>query len=157
MHPRYVSQGFSGSADWSIISMVKEALRIPVIGSGDVFTPDLALEMKAHTGCDGVMIGRGAIGNPWIFSQIQDLENRFSFHNPSLQERKDIILEHFTLLSRFMGEVRASKMMRSLLIWYTKGLPNSCSFRRSFTCVYDSDSLISALNNYFFSIDEGAQ
>ncbi len=155
IHPRYVTQGFSGSADWSIISMLKDALNIPVIGSGDIVTPNLALQMKRRSGCDGIMIGRGAIGNPWIFQQIQDLERSSEYNYPTLTDRKSLILEHFILLTRFMGEIVASRMMRNLLIWYTKGLPNSCSFRRSFTSIFDYKSLVLSLDNYFLSISEG--
>lgn len=154
VHPRYVKQGFSGSADWSFISKVKNLLKIPVIGSGDAFTPDLVLEMKRRTCCDGVMIGRGAIGNPWIFRQAVDLDKNGAFRTPELRERKALIIEHFMLLNSFFGELRASKKMRTLLVWYTKGLPNSSGFRRSFTCVNDYGSILSALDNYFLYIGE---
>jgi len=149
IHPRFVKQGFSGQADWRIIREVKRNLSIPVIGNGDVFKPELALQMREETGCDGVMVGRGAMGNPWIFRQILDLEKGLEARPPDLSERKTVILEHFALLSRVIGENRASKMMRGLLLGYTKGLPHSSSFRGSFTGINDFNTMISALDNYF--------
>ena len=149
VHPRFVKQGFSGQADWRIILEVKKNLSIPVIGNGDVFKPELALRMREETGCDGVMVGRGAMGNPWIFRQILDLEKGLEARPPDLSERKAVILEHFALLSRVIGEDRASKMMRGLLLGYTKGLPHSSRFRGSFTGVNNFNTMISTLDNYF--------
>ena len=153
VHPRFVKQGFSGNADWTIIAEVKERLKIPVIGNGDVFKPFFALQMKRQTGCDGVMIGRGAIGNPWIFRQILEMENGLSIHQPELHERKKIIMEHFRLLCLTMGDTRAAKTMRGLLLWYTKGLPNSSRFRESISRIKDRDTLISALDHYFSTLE----
>lgn len=153
VHPRFVTQGFSGHADWTIISKVKEKLKIPVIGNGDVTTPHLALEMKAQTGCDGVMIGRAAVGNPWIFRQILELEKGLYVHQPSLNERRELILEHFRYLSIEIGEDRAAKNMRGLLLSYTKGLPRSKHFRSTFTSISDIDTLVSALDEYFSSLE----
>ena len=149
VHPRFVTQGFSGHADWTIIAKVKESLKIPVIGSGDISKPSLALEMKRQAGCDGVMIGRGALGNPWIFKHIQELGNGLSPEQPKLRERKTLIMEHFRLLSHFMGERRAAKNMRGLLLWYTKCLPHSSRFRESICRIKDFDTLISSLDDYF--------
>ena len=152
VHPRFVKQGFSGNADWRIITEVKENLKIPVIGNGDVFKPSLALQMKRQTGCDGVMIGRGAIGNPWIFRQILEMENGLSVHQPGLYERKKLITEHFRLLSLTMGDTRAAKTMRGLLLWYTKGLPRSNRFRESISRIKDWDTLLSAMDHYFSTL-----
>ena len=153
VHPRFVKQGFSGNADWTIIAEVKEQLKIPVIGNGDVFKPSFALQMKRQTGCDGVMIGRGAIGNPWIFRQILEMENGLSVHQPELYERKKLITEHFRLLSLTMGATRAAKTMRGLLLWHTKGLPHSSRFRESISRIKDWDTLISALDHYFCTLE----
>jgi len=95
------------------------------------------------------MIGRGAIGNPWLFKQILDLDNGFKPSLPELSDRRAIIIEHFRLLSDLLGEKRASKVMRGLLLRYTKGLPHSNRFRGSFTGVNDFNTMISALDNYF--------
>jgi tRNA-dihydrouridine synthase B len=157
VHARFVTQGFSGPADWTIIAKVKEHVTIPVIGNGDVFSPSLAIEMKTRTACDGVMIGRGAIGNPLIFQQIMDLENGLAIHPPELNERKALIMEHFRLLSHSMGDDRAAKTMRGLLLWYTKGLPHSSRFRGAITRIKDSDTLMAVLDHYFSTLMESAQ
>ncbi len=153
VHPRFVTQGFSGQADWTVISKIKEKLKIPIIGNGDVTTPQLAFEMKAQTNCDGVMIGRAAVGNPWIFKQILELANNLPVTQPSLDERRELILEHFGYLSNEIGEDKAAKNMRGLLLSYTKGLPRSKHFRSSFTSISSIDTLISALDEYFSSLD----
>ena len=114
-----------------------------------MFKPELAIRMREETGCDGVMIGRAAMGNPWIFSQILNLEKGLEARPPDLAERRAVILEHFTLLSSVIGENRASKMMRGLLLGYTKGLPHSSRFRGSFTGVNDFDTIIRAMDDYF--------
>jgi tRNA-dihydrouridine synthase B len=153
IHPRFVKQGFSGNADWTIITEVKEKLKIPVIGNGDVINPILAFDMKRQTGCDGVMIGRGVIGNPWIFKQILEMENGCAVRQPEMKERRNLIMEHFRLLSVHMGEGKAARTMRGLLIWYTKGLPHSTRFRGLITQIKDWDTLISALDHYFHSLE----
>jgi nifR3 family TIM-barrel protein len=154
IHPRFVKQGFSGKADWNIIADVKEQLKIPVIGNGDVLDPSLALQMKRQTGCDGVMIGRGAIGNPWIFRQTLDMEDGCAIRQPGLHERRTLIMEHFRLLSVSIGEHRAAKTMRGLLLWYTKGLPHSSRFRGLITSIKDCNTLISALDQYFSTLED---
>ena len=154
IHPRFVSQGFSGQADWSIIADVKKHIKIPVIGNGDAFKPSLALEMKKQTGCNGVMIGRGAHGNPWIFKQILELERGLSPSRPKLQERRNLIIEHFSLLSLSIGETIAAKKMRGLLIGYTKGLPGSRDFRGAFTKIQDYITFVSTLNHYFSFLED---
>ncbi len=154
VHPRFVKQGFSGAADWRIIREVKEKLAIPVIGNGDVFKPELALQMREVTGCDGVMIGRGALGNPWIFRQILDLEKGLEVRPPELSERKEIILAHFAHLSQIIGEERASKLMRGQLLWYTKGLPHSARFRGAFTGIRDIRTMMATLDRYFQTLME---
>jgi len=154
VHPRFVKQGFSGQADWGIIREVKKNLGIPVIGNGDVFKPELALKMREKTDCDGIMIGRGAMGNPWIFRQILDLEQGLEARPPDLSERRAVITTHFELLSRIIGENRASKLMRGLLLGYTKGLPHSSHFRGSFTGIKDFQTMVDALDRYFDTLME---
>ena len=154
IHPRFVKQGFTGNADWKIIAEVKQHIKIPVIGNGDVLRPSLALDMKKQTGCDGVMIGRGAIGNPWIFRQILESEKGIAPREPELSERRALIMEHFGHLSLAIGENRAAKMMRGLLLWYTKGLPYSSRFRGTMTSIKDLDTLISALDQYFSFLED---
>ncbi len=156
VHPRFATQGYSGRADWGLIGRVKEAVRIPVVGSGDVFRPEDAVRMLRDTGCDGVMIARGALGNPWIFRQILDLTEGRSPRPPELSERRAVILEHYGLLAETMGEARAPYMMRGLLLAYTKGLPHSTWFRGRITRMRDKESLLSLLDEYFMFLEEEA-
>jgi len=157
VHPRFVIQGFSGHADWTVISRIKERLRIPVIGNGDVSSPEAAKKMKAQTNCDGVMIGRAAVGNPWLFKQILETENGNEICLPPLSERRAVILEHFHLLTLLMGEARAAKVMRGLLLTYTKGLPHSRRFRSNFISISDIDTLVAALDEYFSILEDRLQ
>jgi tRNA-dihydrouridine synthase B len=154
VHPRFVSQGFSGQADWEIIGKVKESVKIPVIGSGDVFEPRSALEMRRRTACDGVMVGRAAVGNPWIFEQILELEGGMALREPTPSDRRALIIEHFRLLCDSMGENRAARIMRGLLLRYTKGLPYSTLFRREITRIHDYKTLLSVVGTYFSSAEE---
>lgn len=154
IHPRFAAQGFSAPADWSFIQEVKGRLNIPVIGNGDVFEASQALTMKARTGCDGIMIGRGAVGNPWIFRQILCLEQGLPMPRPGLSERRGLIMEHFHLLCGAMGEHRAARSMRGLLLWYTKGLPHSSRFRGRINQIKDLDSLVRNLDHYFSTLED---
>lgn len=154
LHPRFASQGYSGNADWRLIGRVKETLRIPVIGNGDIHRPSDAFHMKEQTGCDGVMIGRAAIGNPWLFKQILLMEKGMKPAGPTVEERKNLIMEHFHGLSALVGRSKAARIMRGLLLWYTKGLPHSSAFRGQITSIKDMESLVSAMHGYFESLEE---
>lgn len=154
-HPRFASQGYGVPAQWKWIARVKEAVRIPVIGNGDVFEPSHALALKARTGCDGVMIARGALRNPWIFSQITRLDKGEAIRQPDLPERKSLIMEHFHLLSETLGDKRAALAMRGVLLSHTKGLPHNSRFRERLTAIKDCDTLASAVDLYFSSLSEG--
>jgi tRNA-dihydrouridine synthase B len=149
LHARFVTQKYSGRADWDMIGRVKSRSKIPVIGNGDVHKPLHAIEMKAQTGCDGVMVGRAAVRNPWIFKQILQLEKGLPVERPNLTERRALIMDHFSLLSDFIGEHKAAYHMRGILLRYTKGLPHSSRFREKLTKIKDSASLISVLDEYF--------
>ena len=130
VHGRTREQYYSGKADWEIIRQVKEAVKIPVIGNGDVFQPEDAEAMLKRTGCDGVMIGRGTKGNPWIFSRTQHyLETGEILPGPSVAEIRDMILHHGSLLSQYKGEKMAMREMRKHMAWYTAGLPHSAALR----------------------------
>lgn len=157
LHPRFVTHGFSGKADWTVISDLKKKLKIPIIGNGDVVNPQLALQMKNQTGCDGVMIGRGALGNPWIFKQILDMENDQPVRPPQLHERKTLIEEHYRLLSLSVGEFHAAKIFRGFLLWYTKGLPYSSRFRGSITSIKDFNTFFSTLDKYLLFLEHRAK
>jgi tRNA-dihydrouridine synthase B len=154
IHPRFATQSYSGSADWNIITRIKENVKIPVIGNGDVCNPHDAIKMKKETGCDAVMIGRAAVGNPWIFKQILDLERGLPIGIPCVSDRRAFIMDHFSLLSDFMGEHRASLAMRGLLLSYTKGLPHSSRFRERITKIKDLESLTITMDEYFKVLKE---
>jgi len=153
IHPRFVTQGFTGKADWTVISKLKKNLTIPVIGNGDVLSAFDALKMKNQTGCDGVMLGRAAVTNPWIFKQIRAIKNGEEPRQPTLPERRAFIEDHFHLLSSFKGENRAAYIMRGLLLRYTKGLPHGARFRESITQIHDYDTLVSTLDQYFLNLE----
>lgn len=132
VHGRTREELYRGKADWEIIREVKEALTIPVIGNGDVDGPESAAAMLVKTGCDAVMIGRGAQGNPWIFSRI--LTARASGKDPGGPSRKEIlemIMRHLELQIRFKGEQMAVREMRKHVAWYSAGLPHSARLRNA--------------------------
>lgn len=130
VHGRTREQYYSGKADWNIIRQVKDAVSVPVIGNGDIFEPEDAVRMMEETGCDGVMIARGAKGNPWIFGRTKGLmETGITPPKPSGGEIRDMILRHGRMLSECKGEKAGIREMRSHMAWYTSGLPNSASLR----------------------------
>lgn len=130
VHGRLRTQFYSGKADWGIIRAVKEAVRIPVIGNGDVWSPQDAQAMLRETGCDGVMIGRAALGNPWIFRQtVHYLATEELLPPPSLPERVAVALAHFDLLVGTKGEKTAVLAMRKHAAWYLKGVPGAAKLR----------------------------
>ncbi|GEO27155.1 tRNA-dihydrouridine synthase [Alicyclobacillus acidoterrestris] len=130
VHGRTAKQMYSGQADWDIIRRVKEAVKIPVIGNGDVASPEDAKRMLEETGCDAVMVGRAALGNPWIFREIAHfLETGEKLPGPGLEERIEVTLRHMHLLVEHKGEVIGVREMRKHAAWYIKGLPGSAEMR----------------------------
>ena len=150
VHGRTRQQYYSGRADWEIIAKVKEAVQIPVIGNGDVTGPDSALAMLRQTGCDGVMVGRGAQGNPWIFKQIPHfLETGTYLAPPTPEEKYEMILRHAELLCRVKGEYTAVREMRKHLSWYTVGMPHSAKFRQMINTLESMEALKLAVETIF--------
>ena len=130
VHGRTRSQFYSGKADWDIIRQVKEAVSIPVIGNGDILTGQDAIRMFEQTGCDAVMIGRGARGNPWIFSQVgRYLKDQTVLAPPTTKEICDMILRHAKMLIEAKGEYTGIREMRKHFAWYTAGMKHSAALR----------------------------
>lgn len=130
IHGRTRTQYYAGHADWDIIRQVKEAVTIPVIGNGDILTAEDVLRMKRETGCDAFMIGRGAKGNPWIFSQVkQALAGETIPGKPPVGEVVSMILRHLDMMIAFKGEYTGVHEMRKHVSWYTTGYPNSTRIR----------------------------
>lgn len=130
VHGRTREQYYSGEADWEIIRRVKEAVRIPVIGNGDVTSPERAAAMLSQTGCDGIMVGRACRGNPWIFKRIvRYLETGELIPDPTKEEIKAMILRHARMQAEEKGEYIALREMRKHVAWYTAGIPHSARLR----------------------------
>ncbi|MEO8504224.1 MAG: tRNA dihydrouridine synthase DusB [Acidobacteriota bacterium] len=152
MHARTARQMFSGEADWSQIARLKEALSIPVIGNGDVCEADDALRMMRETGCDGVMIGRGATRNPWIFRQIAARMEGSNFSEPTLADRRDLILEHFRLVAEREPSIHALHKLRKFTGWYTHGLPHGKKLRLAINQLADVPSFLAEVESFFATL-----
>jgi len=150
VHGRTREQYYSGEADWDIIRQVKEAVSIPVIGNGDVTSAVRAKEMMEATGCDGIMVGRAARGNPWIFREIvQYLETGVIPERPSRREVKEMILRHCELQLQYKGEYTGIREMRKHVAWYTAGYPHSSRLRGRINEIGSMDSLKKLLEESF--------
>ncbi len=148
MHPRTAAQGFRGSADWDQIKRLKKQIDIPVIGNGDINSPEDAGRMMDTTGCDAVMVGRGAMANPFILAQIEEFCQKGSYTTPSPSEifRK---MERLTrLYVDYFGEQGACKMLRGRLSWFVKGLPRASAFRKDLSCLESQAQTLELIRTY---------
>lgn len=150
VHGRTREQYYTGTADWEIIRQVKEAVKIPVIGNGDVDSPQAAKKMLEETGCDGVMIGRAARGNPWIFREVAAyLETGRLIERPNKEEILEMMLRHTKMQLEFKGEYTAMREMRKHIAWYTAGFPHSAKLRGSINEVETYEQLEELLRERF--------
>ena len=149
VHGRTREQFYSGKADWDIIRQVKEAVKIPVIGNGDLLTAEDVIAMEEQTGCDGVMIGRASRGNPWIFRQVSEyLENGKIIEPPTIAEVKKMMLRHARLQLQYRGEYTGIREMRKHVAWYTAGFPHSAKLRKRVNEVESMEALEELLQSW---------
>ncbi|AWH79217.1 tRNA dihydrouridine synthase DusB [Clostridioides difficile] len=149
IHGRTREQFYSGKADWDIIAEIKKNLSIPVIGNGDVFTIEDSINMLDKTGCDAIMIGRGAQGNPWIFKRINHYMNTGEIlPEPTLNEKISTAIKHLKLAVEEHGEYVAVREMRKHIAWYLKGLRNSAKLRDEINKIEDYQEVVSKLEYY---------
>ena len=152
IHGRTREQFYSGKADWEAIKKVKKSVNIPVIGNGDITSPEDAKQMLESTGCDAVMIGRAAQGNPWIFSRVAKyLETGELLPQPSPKERMNMAVRHFNDMLKYKGEYVGLREMRKHLAWYIKGLKNSAKLREELNNIEDADKVIKMLMEFLHS------
>jgi tRNA-dihydrouridine synthase B len=151
LHARTARQMFSGKADWDRIRRLKQTLSIPVSGNGDILTPEDALAMWRETGCDGVMIGRGAMQNPWIFRQTAACLRGEPVPPVTLEDRRTMILGHFRMLKDQEEERFALHKVRTFTGWYTHGLPNGRHLRQRISTLASVDAFLEAVGSFFDS------
>lgn len=154
VHPRTATQGFRGQSDWSIIAAVKEAVSIPVIGNGDILCARDAVQMEAETGCDGIMIGRAAIGNPWIFSRYLALKTGQPEPIVDLAVRIETMIRYVRAMVDYWGESRACRMLRSRLGWFVKGLPHAGAFREATKSITAEDEALAVIDTFCATLEK---
>lgn len=150
VHGRTRAQGYSGAADWDIIRQVKETVKIPVIGNGDVTSPEIARKMLQYTLADAVMIGRGALGNPWLPGQIHNFLNYGTQPAKILPETVlNILLQHLKDMVDYYGEMMGVSISRKHICWYSKNFRDAKRFRELYTKIYDYATAVEAIRNFF--------
>ncbi|MCA1634882.1 MAG: tRNA dihydrouridine synthase DusB [Acidobacteria bacterium] len=155
LHGRTKEQGYKGRADWDLVRQIKEAVKVPVSGSGDVVTAADAFARWRETNCDGILIGRGAMANPWIFRQIEDtLAGREPFE-PTLEDKRAVLIEYFDLLRADMPEFAAIGRMKQLAGQFTRGLPGGARFRQVIYHSHAVGEILERIGEYFETVSEG--
>ncbi|MTI95538.1 MAG: tRNA dihydrouridine synthase DusB [Firmicutes bacterium] len=154
VHGRTREQFYSGKAEWQVIADVRQALRVPVIGNGDIWTGEDAVAMHQHTGCQGVMAARGALGNPWLFREIASAFAGQGFKRPSVSERLNLALRHFDMQLSYRGECMGIVQMRKHLSWYLKGLPGATGMRSQIIRETDPQAVRAILLDYLERLEE---
>ena len=156
VHPRTRMQGYQGKADWNVIKEVKQNVKIPVIGNGDITSSFLAKKMLDETGCDAVMIGRGALGNPWLIKEIVAyLEDATILPEPSYRDRINMCYKHLDYLLKIKSEKVSVLEMRSHVSWYLKSLPGNTSVKKEIMSAKNSEEIKKILNNYLNNLENG--
>lgn len=154
VHARTADQGFSGEADWHVIGRVKDKLSIPVIGNGDIRKGSDVLKMRSISGCDAFMVGRGALGHPWVFREIGAvLGEGGDFHLPLLKERREMIEAHLKKEVAYVGEQAGYRSFRKHLLWYTKGLRGGARFRHVASVMTSAEQMWEAFDLYLSEED----
>jgi tRNA-dihydrouridine synthase B len=155
VHGRTKEQGYKGLANWEVIKSVKEAVKVPVSGNGDVVTVEGALKKFTETGVDGILIGRGAMQNPWIFRQIEDAMHGREIYQPDLAEKQAVLLEFFGYLREEMPELPALGKMKQLAGQFTKGLIGGAQFRQTLYHSHSAQEILDNIGTYFQTLEEG--
>ena len=149
LHGRTRTQGYGYKANWDVIAQTKRHLRIPVIGSGDLTSPEAIQHFFVQTNADGAMIGRGALGNPWIFRQTLQILRGSLPEEPSLEEKEETILRHLRMMIESQGELRGAREFRKHLIWYTRGLRGSSEFRSQLPHWESPGEMVGRIREFF--------
>jgi len=157
LHGRTKEQGYRGQANWELVKQIKEAVSVPVSGSGDITTIQQAFSRFRETNCDGVLIGRGAMANPWIFRQIEDTMNGRDPFQPTLEDKRAVLLEYFEMLREDMPQLAAIGRMKQLAGQFTRGLRGGALFRTALYHSHSVDEILGRISEYFETISAGRQ
>ena len=149
VHGRTREQQYGGKADWDIIGNVKNSVHIPVIGNGDIFTPSDAMHLARSSGVDGIMVGRGVLGNPWIFSQIRELLSGKPVRTVSLTEKRTMVHRHYLMMLQSKPEKIATREMRKHIGWYLHGLHGSAKIRDEINRCGDPEKVLELVDHFF--------
>src|SRR5437660_10537921 len=157
LHGRTKEQGYRGLANWDLVKQIKETVGVPVSGSGDVATIQQAFDRFRETGCDGVLIGRGAMANPWIFRQIEDVVHGREPFQPTLEDKRALLLEYFEMLQQDMPKLPAIGRMKQLAGQFTRGLQGGALFRTALYHSHTVEEILDRISEYFETITAGRQ